>query len=695
MNKQLWFLGLVFMFMIILSACLKDDMERLIKPDYTPEIAIPLLNSTISVDQVLNTFGADSLGFLDIDSDNFMTLVYQGLIFSNRGDEIVTIPNQNFSQSYAVPAMAMNGFTLKDSISLGQITTILGPPTGTAIEAVHGTTSPFPPVPNSSLGNFPYTGSNEFTSITLSSGDLVLSVTNNLPVDLTNVIIDVINNVTTTVIATFSFPIIATGTTASDSADLSGKTLSDNMDIGITSIESPGSIVPVPIDTTDLINFSLTGSNLVVTGGSITIDPLEIQRDTITVNFNSGEDIRTLRVKTGNFIYSGTSTFGNGLQLTLSIPFLTKNSVPFSQTFGINAQNQSFPLAGYEFDLSCGGALSNSIIVVFEVSSGGNIVSFNAGDTIVATMNANNMKLEYADGYLGRQIFSIDEDTLTMNIYGNYVSGSVMFENPTIDIYIDNSYGFPITANFNILNAINNNGVVTNLIMPGSLNDSIVLNYPLYPAVGDLERTTINMDKNNSNLSQVIATSPYSIRYGVSVVGNSAGNQGNIDFVTDSSYISVSVDVAFPLHGRITSIVVQDTFDLNIQLLEVIQYATFVLVTENGFPLDVGLQLIFVDSVGPNNYIHIDSLFDSDENLLVSGTIDGNGRVNNPSTKRTEVFYNQTRFAEIKKANKLILKARLSSIDNGTTPIKLYSDYFVQVNLGIKAGFKFDLTKKE
>ena len=76
------------------SSCVKDIQE--IKVDtWEPELAIPILNATVSIQDLLDE--ADNTGFIEKDSDNFLTLVYEGEVLSQRADEIIALPD------FAVP----------------------------------------------------------------------------------------------------------------------------------------------------------------------------------------------------------------------------------------------------------------------------------------------------------------------------------------------------------------------------------------------------------------------------------------------------------------------------------------------------------------------------------------------------------------------------------------------------------------
>ena len=75
-------LGLASFYFVSCSVEIADD-------DWSPGFAFPIVNTTIAVDDIINTFSTG--GFLDVDSDNFMTVVYDGEIFSSDTLDIIRI----------------------------------------------------------------------------------------------------------------------------------------------------------------------------------------------------------------------------------------------------------------------------------------------------------------------------------------------------------------------------------------------------------------------------------------------------------------------------------------------------------------------------------------------------------------------------------------------------------------------------
>ncbi len=88
--------SLLFMAIIIFSiqSCIKDNFQlnKLAKTDYTPNLAAPLIYSSITIQDLLNNSGHN--GIVSVGSDNFCTIIYKGNLFSLLASDLITIPNQ-------------------------------------------------------------------------------------------------------------------------------------------------------------------------------------------------------------------------------------------------------------------------------------------------------------------------------------------------------------------------------------------------------------------------------------------------------------------------------------------------------------------------------------------------------------------------------------------------------------------------
>src|ERR1035437_10877225 len=96
-SKKSMLLIASFLFMAILiftiQSCIKDNfkLNKLAKTDWNPNIAVPLIYSSLTVQDILTK--ADHQGVVSVGNDNFCTIVYKGNLFSLKGSDLIQIPD--------------------------------------------------------------------------------------------------------------------------------------------------------------------------------------------------------------------------------------------------------------------------------------------------------------------------------------------------------------------------------------------------------------------------------------------------------------------------------------------------------------------------------------------------------------------------------------------------------------------------
>lgn len=80
-----------------------DGIEDIQDYTYSPVVAIPLVSSSISIDDIMDV---SDISWIELDEDNLITMVYKGQIFSVEAKNVFSIPNQsqNLSISNITPA---------------------------------------------------------------------------------------------------------------------------------------------------------------------------------------------------------------------------------------------------------------------------------------------------------------------------------------------------------------------------------------------------------------------------------------------------------------------------------------------------------------------------------------------------------------------------------------------------------------
>jgi len=415
--------------------------------------------------------------------------------------------------------------------------------------------------------------------------------------------------------------------------------------------------------------------------------------NSFTLATTNGEQLKTITLKSGNIPFNISSTFKQNIQITITFPYITKNSIPLSKIITMNyggsvplASNNTIDLTGYTIDLSQNNTTVNTISYTATLK-----VNYIAGNPISTTQKISistglsGLQYSYAAGYIGQYTITIPKDTVSINLFDNAYAGNIFFTNPVVEAIITNSVGAPSEVKINTLTALSNiNG--TTPITGTEINTNIPIAYPPTQQSAAMQ-TIIALDNTNSNVQTVFNPAPNKIIYQMTGTVNPAGNTGSLNFVTDSSKIAVEGQVEIPMEGKVTKFVLLDTItgmtypSLTISGSQVsIQKAGFNINLQNGFPLDAIIQMYFLDK---NNKV-IDSLFDTGSQLIASGQIDVNGKVISPTNTLIKDLFTQQRYTNITtNSTTAVLFAFFRTANNGTVPVKIYSSYQIKANIGI------------
>ena len=134
------------------------------------------------------------------------------------------------------------------------------------------------------------------------------------------------------------------------------------------------------------------------------------------------------------------------------------------------------------------------------------------------------------------------------------------------------------------------------------------------------------------------------------------------------------------------------SFDLGGNSLDNVNYLTLRNYINNGFPFDIGMNIDFVDSVYTVKQTLNPGATYSD--VIPSANIGANGKVTSSNQKTTDFTLNKAQLDNLKNVKYIILRAKGNTTNNGVPDIKIYSDYKLDVKMGIKGEFNFSINKK-
>ncbi|MFT4679459.1 MAG: hypothetical protein ACI84C_000206 [Flavobacteriales bacterium] len=441
--------------------------------------------------------------------------------------------------------------------------------------------------------------------------------------------------------------------------------------------------------------------------------------DEVSVNTSFGIALDSALVQSGFINIELNSQIPHDTQVLLTIPGLTSNGNEFSEAVDLIYTGSvpfeasgSFDISGYVLDLTDNGATTNYLLVEADIEMTSSGTMTNLGDQVTMEYSFDPLNYAWVFGDFAQQTEVLGVDTQEISLYKDINGGVLHFENPSIELYFNNSTGIPFEFEFLSLIAPENQ-VASELTGPDLENFPIIEGAAV---LGDdvLTTHTINNEGTSPTLSAMLDEEPFKVIYNSSITMNPGGESEN--FLMDSSRISARANIILPFYGYADNFTLSDTLALDLEKElgvddpdpdevlnhEDIERVTLRILVDNGLPVDMGVQLVLLDSL--NNTI--DSVFTNQDfaNIFESGIVDFSLPLSDPdhgkviqNTVRTTaivVTQNDLQFWLENNVKKVIVRAFGSSnMGNEDELIKLYPEYNIGVEVSAKVDAQIDTTE--
>lgn len=390
------------------------------------------------------------------------------------------------------------------------------------------------------------------------------------------------------------------------------------------------------------------------------------------------EVINKLEFSEWNLRYQISHDFEEEITVTFYMPQVINDSGTFSTTLTIPYDGspvsdyitQEIPLADYRFE-----TVNNKFVVRYDARlADGTRVEF--GPCLGAFLPFNPT---YVEGYLGKDTFDVTGSIVPVDLFSTWKSGGVEFENPTIDVFVQNSLGLPLLAEIEVfsITTVDNN---TFDIESDAIDNGIVLDYPTIAEKGETKITTFSFSKDNSNVKELFKQRLQRVNYDINAVYNNDESGNQSQFIGEGGAFSANVSVVIPLEGNINDLILVDTFDLDLDVGsydEVIQAELKTIITNN-FPLDLVLDVSFLNA----NDQEIDKLY-GEPYMLAGATVDAQGKALPADSQISFTDISASRWDNLRSTKKVALTFRLNTISLSNSPLWVYDNYDVDVKMGI------------
>jgi hypothetical protein len=434
----------------------------------------------------------------------------------------------------------------------------------------------------------------------------------------------------------------------------------------------------------------------------------EIYTDSLIKGFEfvrmGDERLDSIQIKAGNMRIFVRSTIKHAGTLTLSSDRIFVNGQRFeeviliSDTTGNFEQTINRPMAGgtLVLDNSVPDSTSLHLNARFDLINSGNDILTSEEVQIINSFQ--NLEFRGAYGYIGLfDSLLIDKAELEFDLFPEGFEGLIKLANPQISIRTENSMGVPFDVGLLDLEAHfrDGSGIPINIFDPDV--NPLRINAPVSSDEHPVKDSTF-IDNTNSDIYLAARSDLVSLQYSVRAEANPDGPRSN--FIMDDSELAINVEGRIPMDLRIEDFVLSDTFNFDLTededadfTSENIDNLKMQMKTDNGMPLDLGLQLYFVDSA--QNWLTLDSLFAGPTNILESGKVDVSGDVTESTPKDITIELTRSQIDNLMDADKLLMKAYAETAEGGTRDVKFYADYALYFKLGAQVEINYTIEPEE
>lgn len=409
--------------------------------------------------------------------------------------------------------------------------------------------------------------------------------------------------------------------------------------------------------------------------------PLILPDSTVALPFDVFEDlsVRYMDFKSGSIQFELSSVYTEDIEVTISIPQMTKNGVTFSTTKTIaytgntpsTATIDPIDLSGYLIENT-----NDELELKYDARNGmGQRVMINP-----ILGSANEWTFESIRGYSSPVSLLVQNDTFEINIYDNWTQGDLTLADPRLDITVNNSFGFPTRGLIQFMKVITIDGQEIFFNSPVTGNQ-FEINYPSVSEMVTSKQTVFSFTKENSNIDQILNSKPAKLIYVMDVVINPDNDQTVMGFVHEDSELTSEVNINLPAYGTAKGFEVEYDFEIDMGDVDQVKELEFKLFTNNGIPVDLISQLYFTDANG----VVLDSLFTNELALVRSATVDPSGNVNMSTETTHTIPFAEERINQIKNFKYALLRASMSTYNDGNTPIRVNANHSMDIILGVNA----------
>ncbi len=692
---------MIFLQVLFAISCMEEEFypKKLSRGiELTPDYILPIGHGEISIVDIVKQ--SDTIRY---NGDSIEIYIKKDSILTLTGEDFFNFPDQTTKDlRFDLGNRETTNETVVRSVTLNELADLMFP---TAKGGISEGNNIFPAINEEQPGTVTLDSMVNFDWFEVSSGIIEMNLRNNLPVEINSLNIGLHNVDDDALVGNFTFSNIPSGSAQTRTADLTDKTVQNELYAEILDFYTPGSgASTVDIDFTDDLLFTIRTVNVRVRRGRAILPDQVFDADTtsIELDLENGEELEELHLESGIINYTLHSYINENVALSIVLPNTTKNGSIVTKYTLVNAMNAGATLDNVDLANTITMVEKNGIPAIYTTSlvSSNQMVTFDFSDTVNynSTVEKVDIVVSSAIGYFGNDTIQVTNESFEnqLDLFSKF-EGEFELTNPQINIVYNNSYGIPLDLNLDFIGKYTE-GENVNLATPAA-----TFNHPLNPDDEALDGI-INYNKNN--LPDIVNflkfPPPDTIHYSGTAISNPNGKTATSNFINNTSEITVGIELKLPLELLASDIMLQDTIvfdgfnndnqdntpneeDGNTDIA--IENASLAYKIKNSFPLDLDFQIVLYDSINDTRYDTVDVGF------LDAAPVDSRGIVIPEQIEETRGVINisDSFIDNLELANKLIIIGRLNTSpdNNGVAqPVKILTSCSIEFYLGLVAKMK-------
>ena len=666
--------SLTYLLLILVLFSCRHDFE---KPTWNTDISTPIAYTTLQLTNLVN----DSSVNFDTLSDNSLLFVYQKEIINYNFDDLISLEPISTTKNVKLETINFSNTTVSHEVTMGELIssidfgTILLPDGGSAVIPAY-----------SDLLNetFPIDANEYFEEMTFTEGYIDLTLTNGLPTDISNVVLELRNEGQTNNIITMNIPLLASGESQTATESLAGQTLFGNLEAEIISADIVGTAPnAVTIDYSDALTADIVIRDIELQEGIAIFPSQEIFDEDTVVAFDIG-DVRLNRVLVdeGGVEVVGVSTIQDTLKIEYRIPGTKLNGQPFEFYFelppapegGSISVTKLFDFSGYEIDMT--GKNGDTVNTIYTESRGwidssGVVTHISLEDSVFNTITIKEIIPMKAWGYMGKDTLTESQE-VDFSDFSEF-TGQFDLEHIEVNLLTENSLGADADVwikNFKSISIQNEIALNSSLISsPISIN-SATENVNSKPEVTPTNSSLV-FNEINSNIDELIENKPHTIEVDFELMLNPTDSQEE-GFLFKNYGVKSELQIEIPLSFSASNIILKDSVDVSFSI-DNIEQASFTLLAQNSYPIDATIEMVLLDQNG----IVLENL--TSEQIVQASEVDAEGKtISSTSSELTFAFNNISESLSLCK--KIAFEVTLNTQPSNQF-ITLYSNYSMDLKL--------------